>query len=126
MADSDVVYVGIDAAAAALGLHRGKVQRLIADHFLTTTRGESGSAGGRPPHLIRRRALLAAISKFDAWERGQARLKTPPGAAAAPRHTQPRNTRMTKQRRKAMGKMRREFFPFRPKPRVYSRNRLRR
>ena len=126
MPDDDVLYAGVAAAAAAVGVKPGRVQRLIADRFLKTTRGGSGPAGGRPAHLIRRGDLVHALKQLSAWEREQARRKPPPSPPAPPRGPNPPSTRMTRRRRKVMGKLRREFFPFRPKPRAYNRNRLRR
>ena len=125
MHDSDAVfYVGVVAAAAAVDQPPARIQRLILDGFLETRRGGSTPRGGRPAHLIRRADLLEAIRRYDAWERRESRAKPAAAAANPPRRPPARRTRMTRLRRKAMRKMRREFYPSRPRPRKYDRNRL--
>ena len=109
MQDSDSVYfVGVVAAAAAVGQPAAKIQRLILDGFLETRRGGSSPKGGRPPHLIARQDLINAVARYDAWEKEKEkpRLKPPPPPAPRPAI---KRTKMTRRRRKKLKKMRKFF-----------------
>lgn len=129
MQDNDSIwYVGISGAAEGLGENPAKIRRVIADGFLAgkTRRGGSTPRGGRPATLIPRQELIAAIGRYDAWEKRNEREKPRKSRPVAPPPPAPRRTLMTKKRRKSMRRLRRGFHPSRPRPRGYSRNRLRR
>ena len=65
----DVVYQGTAAAAAAVGISKSRVVRLIRSGKLSAQRGAPGGrgrvSGGRPPLLIRRGDLLAAVGQAE-------------------------------------------------------------
>ena len=65
----DVVYQGTAAAAAAAGISKSRVVRLIRSGKLSAQRGAPGGrgrvSGGRPPLLIRRGDLMAALGRQD-------------------------------------------------------------
>ena len=120
VSESDSVYRGVARAAAAVGQPPARIQMLISHGFLQTRRGESGARGGRPAHLIRRADLLEAIRRYDAWQAEKPREKPAPPLHSPP----PRRTRLTKQRKKLLRKLRRQFHPHKPLPRKFKRNRL--
>ena len=93
--DSDTVYLGVSAAAAAVGERPAKINKLIYGGWLSTRRGESGPRGGRPAHLISRADLLSAIRRYDVWEREKPRPTPPPPPAPGgrPRQASPRQRR---------------------------------
>lgn len=65
----DVVYQGTAAAAAAAGVSKSRVVRLIRSGKLSAQRGAPGGrgrvSGGRPPLLIRRQDLLTALGQAE-------------------------------------------------------------
>ena len=125
MQDSDSVYfVGVVAAAAAVGQPPAKIQMLISHGFLPTRRGGSSPKGGRPAHLIRRADLLEAIRRYDVSQAEKPREKPREKPAPPPAQPAPRRTRMNRKRRKLLRKMRRQFHPHKALPRKFKRNRL--
>ena len=121
MQDSDSVYfVGVVAAAAAVGQPPAKIQRLILDGFLQTRRGGSTPRGGRPAHLIARQDLINALARYDAWEKEKPRPKPPPPPAPRPAI---KRTKMTRRRRKKLKKMHKFLWGFGRRPRGYAKSR---
>ena len=65
----DELLVGTTAAAAAAGVSQSLIAKLLVTGWLTSRRGPTTAKGGRPPHIIERRALLAAIAAYQRLER---------------------------------------------------------
>ena len=87
MAD-DVVYVGIGAAARAVGIPRSQVARLLDRGFLKPIgKGGTSRVGGRPAFLIARKDLEAALVAREKWHRP---AEKQPARRGRPRQASPR------------------------------------
>ena len=80
MQDSEIIYRGTVAAAAAAGISQGTVMNLIRWRILKTAPGGTSARGGRPPHLIRKSDLDYALAQHAEFKAGNPIRRRPPPA----------------------------------------------